>query len=98
MPNLSKYFDLVASPAADSKYRSPLRDELVSASSPSSLKHPIQNVRSVSHDPVHPISEQATHVRLGIDGPHVHPHAQLVRRPNEARGYQAEYSAVSLRY
>src|SRR5918998_2189135 len=44
------------------------------------------------------MTEHAAHVRLGIDGPHVHPHAELVRRPNEAWGHQAQYVAVALRY
>ena len=44
-----------------------------------------QDIRPVSHDAVHPVAKQATHVGFGVDGPDVDPKPLSVRSPDEPR-------------
>jgi hypothetical protein len=64
------YRSLHASPE-DSTQPSEEEPHLLSLTLP--LEHPVQKVRAVGHEPVHPVAEQAAHALLGIDSPYIHP-------------------------
>src|ERR687889_1549413 len=49
-----------------------------------------QDVRTIGHDAIDPVAEQAAHVGLRVDGPHVDPQPTLVSCPDEFRRHHAQ--------